>query len=509
MNRIPRQRWTASSDPKQSGLKRAKEAAKARMRSWLESPPRWGDAWLPTVLGLVLRVSVAVWAGERFPPANDGFFYHTFAVRIAQGEGYTWQWPDGVVTSAAHYPVGYPGVVGALYALGGALPVWAMLFNAVVGAAAVLAAHRIAATAASRLGAILAAWLVCLHPALIGYTPAVMTEGVVGALLAVAFWLTLLARGAGNRGGWVRCGLGVLLGLVTLTRPQSLLLAPLFGAYSVRSGPGFSPAQRWGRHVGAAVLTSLVAVLVCSPWTWRNCERMDRCVFVSANAGWNLLIGAAQKATGAWVPIEHLGVPAECREVFGEVAKDACFWHAGVQEVRADPLRWLSMAPAKLGRTFDGCGAAGWYLHTSNGAEFGAAAQTGLDVLETLWQRGFVLLPALVALARWGRLRSPWWSGWLAVAGFFVFLRSAWVAYLALVLGALLLGRRLSRYPPAFGAAAAVATTALTHVVFFGAGRYSLVCFPLLAALSGCVLPRALPEPDPRFLGPRGHPSRF
>jgi hypothetical protein len=42
-------------------------------------------------------------------------------------------------------------------------------------------------------------------------------------------------------------------------------------------------------------------------------------------------------------------------------------------------------------------------------------------------------------------------------------------------------------------AAAVVAVTALTHAVFFGAGRYSMVCYPLLAALAGTALLRPQP----------------
>ena len=36
--------------------------------------------------------------------------------------------------------------------------------------------------------------------------------------------------------------------------------------------------------------------------------------------------------------------------------------------------------------------------------------------------------------------------------------------------------------------AASVLATAVIHAVFFGAGRYSLVCVPALAALAGTVL---------------------
>src|SRR5262245_29842309 len=101
------------------------------------------DTWAIELIALIVRVSVVVWASPRFGPAADGTFYHRIAERIARGLGYTWLWPDGVVTYAAHYPVGYPGMIGAMYAMFGAHPGVAMGFNAAIGALAAVAVHRL------------------------------------------------------------------------------------------------------------------------------------------------------------------------------------------------------------------------------------------------------------------------------------------------------------------------------------------------------------------------------
>src|SRR5262245_56930574 len=101
---------------------------------------------------LIVRVLCVVWASSRFEPAEDGHFYHVVAGRIARGLGYTWQSPDGAITYAAHYPVGYPALIGAAYAAFGARPWVAMSFNAVLGAVATLAVHRVAAAGATRKG---------------------------------------------------------------------------------------------------------------------------------------------------------------------------------------------------------------------------------------------------------------------------------------------------------------------------------------------------------------------
>ena len=60
-------------------------------------------------VALAARLAVVAWAWSRFPPVEDGHYYDVLAQRLAQGLGYTWLWPDGAVTYAAHYPGGLSG----------------------------------------------------------------------------------------------------------------------------------------------------------------------------------------------------------------------------------------------------------------------------------------------------------------------------------------------------------------------------------------------------------------
>jgi 4-amino-4-deoxy-L-arabinose transferase-like glycosyltransferase len=447
------------------------------------SPPRVRDGVLAALVGFALRLLAVVWGAPRFPPAADGQYYQILASRVARGLGYTWQWPDGAVTYAAHYPIGYPALLGGLYAVVGTHVGAAMALGAVLGSLAVLAVHRVASREASRGGSLLAALLLALHPGLVFYTPAIMTEGVTASILALAAWLVVRARDAEGRRWRSVLALGALLGAATLVRPQSLLAAPLYGALC--AGPGLVRTR-----LRLAGVVTVIVIAVCAPWTLRNCSRMNSCVVVSANAGWNLFIGAAAGATGTWVPLERLGVPSACRTVWGEAEKDACFERAGLQAIRARPRRWLGLVPAKLAATFDYAGAAGWYLHSSNPDAFGERAKLALGTAETIWQRLIVLL-GLGALALGaGPLRSGRRGLALLAAGF-LFVRAAWVAHIGLLAGAALLGRRLAGRPVAGLAVATLLSTAIAHGVFFGAGRYSLVCFPALAALAGTVLTAA------------------
>src|ERR1700722_2733616 len=237
------------------------------------------DALLAFVGALLARLVVVAWAHARFPAVEDGHYYDVLARRLAVGQGYTWLWPDGAVTYAAHYPVGYPAMVALAYAVFGASAGVAMTVNAIVGAAAAYGAHRVVdGPGVPRWRPIAAGLVVALHPALVPYTAAVMTEGVTASLLVVAAGLAARARMAEQAWPWI-AALGLTMGLVTLVRPQSLLLAPVFG---VLAAPHAIPVRARLLRAGGVTMVALACVF---PWTIRNCERMHRCALVSVNGG--------------------------------------------------------------------------------------------------------------------------------------------------------------------------------------------------------------------------------
>ncbi len=216
---------------------------------------------------------------------------------------------------------------------------------------------------------------------------------------------------------------------------------------------------------------------------------MDAPVITSANLGWNLLIGSTPTANGTFVPIAGDTVPVECRTVFGEASKDACFAKAALRYIGRSPVRYLSLVPKKLAYTFEYAGAAGWYLNASNPEAFPERAKLQLGVIETLFERVLLLL-SLFAVARAPGPRARIRRIVAAGSGLCLLGPAAWVAHLGLVLGALLLGKALVRHPPALIAALVVGATVVTHAVFFGAGRYGLPVFPCVAALAGSIVIR-------------------
>ncbi len=427
--------------------------------------PGWRITLSLSAVALAVRGAFVHWAAFRFPVTGDGFFYDTFARRLASGEGYTWAWPDGAVTAAAHYPAGYPGILALFYALFGSAVGVAMYVNVALGTVAVAASHRCALGFLSPSRAMVAALAVALHPALVLYTPAVMTEGAALSLLLLA-----AAVGLGEgRANWRAIGAGVLMGAATLVRPQCVLLAPLLAACMLLGRPvARAPIARAAAVVGLCVLT-------CLPWTIRNCSQMHRCALVSVNGGWNLAIGEAS-ATGSWEPIV---VPEACKTVWDEAEKDACFEREAKRAIAAHPLAWMAKAPKKLATTFDYFGAGPWYLHASNPSAFPDAAKEAWGALETVASRALLACAlAAFALTR-GAARVP--RAVAALGGAFAISPAGWVAYLLLAV-VIAIDRKRSRFE-AF-AALLIASTALTHAVFFGAGRYGLVVAPFVAILA-------------------------
>ncbi|MBL8740252.1 MAG: glycosyltransferase family 39 protein [Myxococcales bacterium] len=424
------------------------------------------------LVALASRLFVTAWAWGRIGPVADGVYYQIHAERMAAGLGYTWAWPDGTVTAAGHYPVGYPALVSVVYRVLGAAPGGAMLLNAALGTFGAVAIHRAALVTTSPRAALAAGLVFALHPGLVSYTPALMTEGVTAALIAVALWAATTLPESRRR--WLAlAALGAIVGAATLIRPQSLLLAPLFVWVAL---PGISFARR-GAWSAAALVAALAVVL---PWTARNCNAMGRCALVSVNGGWNLLIGTDAEAKGSWAPIK---VPAECESELAEARKDLCFERAAWQRIGAEPLAWAALAPKKLSATFDYCGAGAWYLHEASPEDFGSKAKLVLGVLETFIQRALLALALIAAV----RARERGW-GWatpgrvrFAAVGF-ALVPWAWLG--VLLFSALGLTLPASTAKPARVAlglsAMTTATTALIHVIFFGAGRYGLVIVPAM-----------------------------
>ena len=453
-----------------------------------------------TIFGVALAPRLAaaiVYAGE---PVWDGHYYDFGAKRIAAGLGYS----DDVIIGGVpvwhpwcHYPVGFSAFLGAVYRVFGSGPLVGPLFGAVVGALLAVATWALAGTFMTERRARIAGGLVALHPGLILYSALVMTEPLAALLTMAAF--VVFAR-APERSRTVALA-GLVLGVATLVRPQALLLVPfmgvLHGVARVRASGASASPSAWLRAstIGLA-LTAATTLLPVLPWTARNCRVMDGCALVSTNGGWNLAIGAFPRATGRF---ETLRSSDGCREVTGQVQQDRCWLTYGTEQIRAHPGFWLSLIPKKLSFTFDHESFAVEYLHEAKPWQWPESRRASARELLTLVHRLLVAAAAfgVVAFVRRGgagRMQIALIVSVAALiydAGFGNATARFWplVLFVSVVPWLPLPGR--PPVPPGFLLVVAfIATTVVTHAIFFGEDRYHVVVTPALCLLAAAALRR-------------------
>lgn len=448
---------------------------------------RWSVTADLAVIALLARIAVMLHAHAE--PVWDGFYYDLGARRIAAGLGYS---EDLIIAAAdgtervvwhawAHYPVGYSGFLALFYKIFGATAGVAAMANALTGAVLVAIVHRLALHALTPVRALIAALIVALHPGLVLYSGALMTEPLAAALILGAVLVAI------DRRYWIASG--VLLGLATLVRPNAILLAPFLGFFAI-------PREIF-KNLGRAAAIGALALATVAPWTYRNCRVMDACTLVSTNAGWNLVIGSAPGATGKFeFLVDHIPEGAPRCDEGGQVAQDRCWRSYGIATIKRDFGRWLALIPRKLHYTLD----AEWFpinylrearpdLVSSRAHIVWGKALTGmlhlLVVVAAIAAVGFPkpskTRPAVYAL------QIAILLGLLALATRCLDPRdpSVWpLGVAACVLPFLPLPGAPRRSPAELGAAAVVLTTLATHAIFFGEDRYHLVATPAFAILA-------------------------
>jgi hypothetical protein len=394
-----------------------------------------GAWWWLAPLALALAVRGWWWGVVDTQPVTDFAWYFDRAASIARGDGYA---VDGAPT--AYWPVGWPALLGFVFAVWGPSLVAAKATNLALGAlACALTAAVGARFGLGRAGACAAGLCHAALPGTWAYATVLASE----PLVVVASLGALAALRPGRP--WPVClAAGVLLGVGTLARPPALLFAAaaLAGAWAA--------GERLGRQAAlAAACGVLLAVL---PWTARNWAVLGAPVPVSTNGGDNLLIGHWPGATGGYS--NPLAVEPRLAGL-GEVERDRSATRLALGYIRRDPARSLRLVPAKLYETF---------LKQTDAAYW--AFQT---------RRGVLVVPGAGDDKRaYLGYRSACQAGGWALLGL-------------AALGALAGFRQAPRAVAA--SLGAVAAVALVSAVFFGNGRFGLPAAPFLAVLAAAAIP--------------------
>jgi 4-amino-4-deoxy-L-arabinose transferase-like glycosyltransferase len=302
-----------------------------------------GRGVIPLLLIVYLFPRVAVlFLSTR--PVLDAEWYFNRAVALASGLGYS---EDAVLT--AFWPPGWPMVMSVLFRLFGVSLTVVQLFNLLCSLVTAwltldLGRRLFNSESAARLGLLLLA----VYPNAIAYVPLVWTEVFYTTLLLSGCWLV-----AAGRSTVTLTLAGLVFGLATLVRTQTLILIPfVFGIDLLRGPISVKTVTTISIKCAAVIACALVVVL---PWSYRNHKVFGEWVFVSTNGGWTLLTGNNPSARGDYTqddPLVNSLLPRRGarvpQSVENEIEFDKEARRRALQWIKDNPTRFVALLPQKI-----------------------------------------------------------------------------------------------------------------------------------------------------------------
>jgi cytochrome c-type biogenesis protein CcmH/NrfG len=193
---------------------------------------------------------------------------------------------------------------------------------------------------------LLAAALTALDGILTFYEVTLLPEAVAPFLTALLLWLLTRADSRRSAPAWL--GAGIALGLLGLTRPNSLLFAPLGLLFALRP----FRFRSW-RAAGAFTLGAALVVL---PVTLRNYMMGHDLVLISSQGGLNFYIGNGPEASGTYhappgVSASISGQEKDTRRVAEAALKRTLkpsevseyYYQLAEAQIRRVPGQWLEL----------------------------------------------------------------------------------------------------------------------------------------------------------------------
>lgn len=335
----------------------------------------------------------------------DGAIYDAWAREILAGD---WL-GDGVLFLG---PL-YPAFMAAVYAVfGESLPALKAV-QAVLGAISCVLVWALARDLFGRRAAALAGALAAFYAMHVFYGGTAMIVNVQVPLVVGLVWALLVAMRRPSPGRFVVCGL--LLGLSALARQTTLLVAPIAALWTLFGMPG---AISFGRRFALGTAFGVAILSLILPFTLKNYLAGDDLVLLNSTGGANFYMGNQAKADGTW-QVPSIGArhrvdnPRAMRDAFKAAAEretgrtlkpsevSAHWLGRGLDEIRADPARWLRLEARKFGLFWNA-----YEVWNNRSIEVSRRFSwvLRLPLVEYGWIAPFALLGLLLTARRWREL---------------------------------------------------------------------------------------------------------
>ena len=398
-------------------------------------------AILTAVLTFALALRLVFVVTRDRPLFSDEIDYDRLGRTLAATGSYS---EHGAPT--AYRTIGYPAFLACVYAAAGAKSGPVAVAQAALGTAS---CGLLYAVAGGGVAGLWAAGIWAVYPSAILYTDLVMPETlfVFVLLAALLVWrrsASVAGSGAGaeaGAGARVSLTLGALLGVLSLIKPQAVVLLAALPLVAKALG---ARAPRWG-------LVMVAASLVLLPWVARNFARLGRPTLVTS-VGANLLIGNNPFATGGY----SVRIPPDMRPTAREetVAEDQAIEEATTY-IAGHPVHFVKRGIQSMAHL--------------------VATEAGMVV----W--GFHPSPGVSKARLREKIREVPVGEHLAISG----------SYAVLLLTGILGALAAPRDDLKVALIAMVASWLAVHFVFYGGSRYHFPVMPLFALYAGRLAARA------------------
>lgn len=252
--------------PARSSLLVRRRQTAARLRSRISLSPwlrRHAAALLIFTCALAVRVTYNLTIARHYVPAGDAREYVLLGQRLVAGQCYC-LWGAGHPTT--YRTPGFPLFLAAVFAVVGNSTLAARLALSVVGAATCVITGLIARELFGARAALVAGLIAATYPQLFINDAWLYSESLATFLFASSCLAVM--RVVRRPPGWRWLGVGVLLGLTALTRPNGV-----YALGATLACVALTIARRradWRRGALVAALLVLGFVVVVGPWTARN-----------------------------------------------------------------------------------------------------------------------------------------------------------------------------------------------------------------------------------------------
>jgi hypothetical protein len=250
---------------------------------------------------------------------SDPLVYDETAQGIVEGKGYVL---DGRLS--AYWPVGYPAFLAGVYWVFGHTITMVQIIQALLGAATVILAYKLAATLFDELSGRVAGLLLGISLNNMSYVAVLWSEILFTFLFVIAIYGFVRLRQRDAPPWWYSV-IGVLPGF-------------LFG-YDLLVG------REWRRTLNEYAFVAVCMGLTILPWTIRNINVLGHPVIISTNGGINFLMGNNPDANGRYKPATNDRVAAVWSD---EVQREQVAYQEGLRFIQSHPGRFVQLAFKKL-----------------------------------------------------------------------------------------------------------------------------------------------------------------